>query len=95
MKNRALLIPGIIIGTLLALGPLWSSMYMILSASQTLSRSGVADPRALSLDIGHGLISTVAAFLLCPIGLALATLCTILLFKSRKAAPQPLPPPQI
>jgi len=90
--KRPLLIAGIVVGTLLALGPFWGmlgTMLGMMRAFTILGNDGISDPRALSGAIGHVLVSTAAGMVACPIGIVLLAVCIVLLVQSKKQLPPP------
>ena len=95
--KRGFLIFGIVVGVILALGPVWGmlgTMFGMMHAFQVLGGNGVGDPKALSGAIGDTLLATTAGFVACPIGILLLVVCIVLLVTaSNAAAPPPLPPP--
>ena len=94
--KRSYLITGIVIGTILALGPLWGmlgTMFGMMHAFTVLGGNGVSDPRALSDSIGVTLFATVAGVIACPIGLALLVTCIVRLVRQRKQPPLVPPAP--
>jgi len=92
--KKSLLILGIVVGSILALGPLWSmlgSMVGMSRAFDVLGSAGISDPRVLSSRIGEVLLATAAGFVACPIGVVLLVLCIVFLNKHNRAQPPPLP----
>jgi len=93
--RRSLLICGIVIGSLLALGPLWGMLgtaFGMMHAFQALgSGPGISDPKAMSGAIGVTLLATAGGFVACPIGILLLVICIVLLINTPKEPP-PLPP---
>jgi flagellar motor component MotA len=74
MKSRKRPISLIVIGSLLVLGPLWGVMGTVVGmirAFGDLAQSVPASPEQLASDISASLWSTVAGFVMVPIGLAL------------------------
>src|SRR5258708_27277219 len=72
--KKSLLIAGIVVGSLLALGPLWGMLGTILGmnhAFDTLAGNGIRDPRALSAAIGQTLMATALGLVACPVGVRL------------------------
>ena len=88
-KNTSLLVSGVIVGLLLSLGPIWGFVYTRLFILADLDSSGVANPQALALDIGHGLMIGVAGFIACPIGLVILALSIVFLVRKPSLAPLP------
>jgi len=98
MKSRTFLITGLVIGIILALGPLWGmafTMIFMLKAFSEMGRNGIADPARLSHDIGHTLVSTSLGIFACPVGLVLAIICAVFLVRSPKTTPPSLPTQQV
>ena len=92
--KRGLLIAGIVAGILLMLGPLWGMLgttFGMTRAFTVLGQSGVVDPSDLSASISRVLISSVAGFVACPIGIVLLIVCIVQLQKTGRVPP-PLPP---
>jgi biopolymer transport protein ExbB/TolQ len=93
MKRR-LLISGIVIGSLLTLGPLWGLLGTALGMTRAfdiLGSSGVSDPQQLSNAVGTTLVSTMAGAIACPIGILLLTVCIPLLVLLKKTQPPSVP----
>ncbi len=95
--KKFLLILGTVIGVLLALGPLWGMLGMMLGMNHAfgvLASNDISDPRALSAAIGQTLIASALGLAACPIGLALAATCVFYLVRGRKSQRNtpPLPP---
>ena len=94
--KKFLLVSGIVVGSILALGPLWGAIGTALGmmhAFQTLGSAGVADPRALSGDIGQVLTATTFGLVACPVGIVLLAICIVFLVQSKKRVPPPPPLP--
>jgi biopolymer transport protein ExbB/TolQ len=92
-QKRSLVISGLVIGSILALGPVWGLLGTVFGMSRAfrqLAGSGISDPRVLSASVGEALNLTMAGLLACPIGLALIVVCAIALSRLQKAPP-PLP----
>jgi biopolymer transport protein ExbB/TolQ len=93
--KRKLTIAGIVIGAILALGPLWgmiATVFGMQRAFASLAGSGVADPRALSSSIGTVLLFQSLSFIVCPVGIALC-IFSIIMLQAMSRQPPPLPPP--
>ena len=91
--KRSLLICGIVIGTILTLGPVWGTLgtvFGMMHAFQTLAGNGISDPKALSGSIGTTLLASGAGLVACPIGVLLLVGCIVMLVNSSKEPP-PLP----
>jgi hypothetical protein len=96
--KRKLMIAGIVIGSILALGPVWGMIAVFFGmqhAFDVLGASGISDPRELSSSIGLVLFFQIFSFLMCPVGIALIIFCVIKLQAMRRQPPplSPLPPP--
>jgi biopolymer transport protein ExbB/TolQ len=79
----------LIVGIILALGPLWGlagTVFRMIMAFDTMGLSGGSDPGALAADISHALHTTVAGYVAFPIGIALVTVATIKVVKARQRA---------
>lgn len=95
MNSKRLSIAGIVIGALLALSPIWGALLTSVSmmrAFDTLGKSGVADPRQLSLEIGNSLMATAAGLFICPLGLIVLAVSIVFLVRAMRGTPPPLPP---
>jgi biopolymer transport protein ExbB/TolQ len=95
MNAKRLSIVGIVIGALLALGPLWGFLLTgvsMMRAFDTLGKSGVADPKQLSLEIGNSLMATAAGLFIFPLGLVVLTVSIVFLVRAMRRTPPPLPP---
>lgn len=93
--KRRLLITGIVVGSLLALSPLvglLGTVFGMTRAFKTLGNSGIADPQAVSNDIGVTLYSTAAGLFLLPFGVILFVVSMVLFLRLRASTPPPLPP---
>lgn len=91
--KRKFLVAGIVVGAILALGPLWGAIATavgMMGAFKTLAGEGISDPKALSDQIGIQLMSASLGLLACPIGILLLVLCIVGLALDKK--PPPLPP---
>ena len=74
MRSKKAPLSLIVIGSLLALGPLWGLLGTaigMIRAFRTLNAAGTADPEQLAAGVRVALGSTVAGFIASPIGLAL------------------------
>jgi len=87
MKHkRPLLIIGIVVGAILALGPLWGMFGTVLGMNRAftvLDGNGISDPRALSGAINTTLLATAGGLLACPIGIVLLIMCSVMLGKNK------------
>ncbi|MEP6671579.1 MAG: MotA/TolQ/ExbB proton channel family protein [Chthoniobacter sp.] len=95
-RKRPLLITGILVGALLALGPLWGMLGTVLGMTRAftvLNGNGISDPNALSGAIGTTLFATACGLLACPVGIALLILCIVMLGKNKGQQPPPPIPP--
>jgi hypothetical protein len=94
MKQK-LSIAGIVIGAILALGPLWGMVgaaFGMQRALDVLGESGIADPRALSSAIGVTLFLQIFGLVAWPFGIVLCIVSIIMLLALQRRPP-PLPPP--
>jgi len=94
VKAKKIAFYGIIVGALLALGPVWSIGITALSmirAFQALGQTGVSDPRHLALDVGNSLMVTSFGFVLCPFGLVLLGISIFFFTRKAISTPPPLP----
>jgi len=92
--KRKLIIAGIVIGAILALGPFWGGLATLFGmhrAFDSLAGSGIGDPRALSSSISVILFFQFAGFIACPIGIALC-IFSIIKLSALHRNPPPLPP---
>jgi biopolymer transport protein ExbB/TolQ len=92
--KRQLTIAGIVVGAILALGPLWGMLgtaFGMQRAFATLAGQGIGDPRALSSSIGAVLLFQAIGFIVCPFGIALCIFSVIKL-NALHRNPPPLPP---
>ena len=74
MRSKKAPISLIVVGSLLAFGPLWGlvgTAIGMIRAFKTLSADGSANPEPLAADVSVALWSTAAGFIASPIGLAL------------------------
>lgn len=74
MKSKKAPVSLIVIGSLLALGPLWGMLGTaigMIRAFGALNADGSAPPEHLAADVGVALWSTAAGIIASPIGLAL------------------------
>ena len=74
MSSKKAPVALIVLGSLLALGPLWGLAGTVLGmgrAFANLGASGPASPEPLAADIGLALWATMAGIIASPIGLAL------------------------
>jgi len=93
--KRKLSIAGIVIGAILALGPLWGTIgaaFAMQRALTVLGGSGIADPRALSSAIGATLFLQIFGLVGWPFGIVLCIFSIIMLLAIQRQPP-PLPPP--
>lgn len=84
MKNWISLL---IVGTILALGPLWGvvgTVFGMVMAFDTMGLSGGSDPGALAAGISHALRTTALGFVAFPIGVALVILASIKVVKGKQ-----------
>jgi biopolymer transport protein ExbB/TolQ len=90
--KKFLQIAGIVVGSILALGPVWGAIGTavgMMHAFNTLGGAGISDPRALSADIGHTLTASAIGMIACPVGIILLTICLISRARSKREAPLP------
>ena len=74
MKSRKGPISLIVMGSLLALGPMWGVLGTVIGmirAFDTIQQTGAGTPERLASDIGVSLYSTAAGMIMFPVGLAL------------------------
>ena len=87
---------GIVLGSLLALGPLWGLLgtaYGMMSSFSRLGGSGISDPHALAQGVGLSLWSTATGIMVCPFGAAILAVSIVYYAKAcRQSTPPPLPP---
>lgn len=94
--NRHFLITGIVCGALLALAPFVGVLGTVLGLMREfhhLERSAAyafADPSTFSGQAGGALIPTIAGVLLCPVGIALLSVCLKHLRRLPPASSSPL-----
>jgi len=96
--KRPLLISGIVVGSLLTVGPfvgMLGTVFGMQRAFDTLGSSGIKDPERLSAEIGTVLYSTVAGVVALPIGLLTLALCIPFLVLDYRKTPPPLPQPPL
>jgi biopolymer transport protein ExbB/TolQ len=92
MKPKTGPISLIVIGSLLALGPVWGVLGTVIGmihAFRTLAQSSVATPGQLASDLSVSLWATAAGFIILPIGLAFLISGIIWLTRTRKPASCP------
>lgn len=92
--KRRRLIAGIVIGSLLTLGPLFGMLGTVFGMTrsfQILGSSGVTDPQALSDSIGVTLLATATGLFLFPVGILILTL-SLIFFARLHVSPPSLPP---
>jgi hypothetical protein len=93
MKSRPIWILGLLLGIILALGPLWSaalSTLFMTRAFDSLNSNGITDPQHLANEIGHTLVFTGLGVLACPIGIVIAIVSFILLLRSWQSPSSPV-----
>ena len=93
--KRKITVTGIVIGAILALGPVWGLLATVVGmqrAFSVLAGSGISDPLALSSSSGAVLSFQYIGFMMCPVGIALCIFCTIRL-QALSRQPPPLPAP--
>ena len=87
---------GIIIGVVLALGPVFGFLgtaFGMFRAYGTLGDSGISDQQALSHGVSLALYSTAIGLVLCPIGVTILIVSLVLRTRAHRANPPPLPAP--
>jgi hypothetical protein len=92
--KRKLVIAGIVIGTVLALGPLWGTVATTAAIRRSftvLARTSSGDPSAVAWSSSAASYFKIG-LMACPVGLGLLIFCIIKLQKLRRQSP-PLPPP--
>ncbi len=97
MANKPLLIVGLVVGGLLALGPLLGLLGTVAGLVSIFQETEgeVVQTEAVARDVDLALYSTLAGLVAFPIGVALLLLCGIGLARARPAgrnqvtAPQP------
>lgn len=86
MKRKRTLIAWLVGGVILALGPLWgligSVIGMVMAFGQLAQTS--TDTEALANDISIALYTTVAGYVVCPIGIAIIIVAAIHLGKRKR-----------
>lgn len=88
--KRRLMIAGMLLGGLLMMAPMFGlagTIFGMSRAFHSLSASGIGDPPALANAIGTTLTSTMIGLVLCPIGIVLLIISSVLLFKLPKPTP--------
>lgn len=91
--KRRLLTAGIVIGSLFTLAPLlcfFATTFGMMRAFEVLGKSGVADPNALSANIGGVLVFTAIGWLLFPVGVIVLVL-SLIFYPRRSDSPPALP----
>ncbi|MBP83022.1 MAG: hypothetical protein CMO61_04145 [Verrucomicrobiales bacterium] len=79
----------LIVGIILALGPLWGlagTVFGMIMAFDTMRLSGGSDPGALAADVSHALYTTAAGYVAFPIGVALVIVASIKVVKGKQQA---------
>ncbi len=74
----------LVIGVLLALGPLWGVIGSVIGMTRaftTMGQSSSTEVGILANDISFALYCTMAGYLMCPIGLILIAFCAFKLYK--------------
>lgn len=88
---KGLSIAGIVVGSLLILGPVFGILGSMLNAFQTLGQNGVSDPRALAENVGTVMMSTMMGFLILPLGIAVLAVSLVFFFRKPAGAAPSLP----
>lgn len=92
MRSRKAPIALIVLGSLLALGPLWGTVITVIGmfrAFVSLDASGPASQEALATHVSVALWATMAGMVASPIGLALLAGGIVWLVRSRRPPPGP------
>jgi biopolymer transport protein ExbB/TolQ len=93
--KRKLTIAGIVIGAILALGPMWGMIATVFAMQRVFAsfgEAGYTDPHAISSPIAAALSYQTFGLIACPIGIALCVF-SILKFVAMGRQPPPVPPP--
>lgn len=79
MKRKSKLIIGLVVGILLALGPVWGVIGTMVGMVRAFVTLGQSDPQAGALagDIGRALYITAAGWIACPIGIVVIVVSAI------------------
>jgi biopolymer transport protein ExbB/TolQ len=85
-KKKALLITGISVGALLALGPLWGVIGTVFGMLRAfcLIQESAANPNEMATGIGLALSLTTIGLIACPIGVVTIIFCAWALHKLHK-----------
>jgi biopolymer transport protein ExbB/TolQ len=90
IERKTKLIIGLVMGILLALGPVWGVIGTVVGMVRAFVTLGQSDPQAGALagDIGRTLYLTAAGWIACPIGIVLIVVCAIKLGSPVSKAPR-------
>ena len=94
LARRHVLWLGMAVGALLTCAPvlgMFGTLFGMSQALNTLRQSGIGDPRQLATAIAGMLLATAGSFALFPVGIVLLVVCGLLLRRSRRSGPPPLP----
>ena len=97
MSSRKAPLALIVLGSVLAFGPLWGALATVIGMSRAfanLGASGPARPEPLAADVGMALWATMAGMVASPIGLVLLAGGIVWLVRITPCATQPEPAPQ-
>jgi len=86
MKRKTKLIIWLVVGIILALGPIWGMVGTVVGmvmAFGHIQQGGTAEPEVLANDMGIALITTAAGWIVCPIGIVIIIVSAIKLGKSK------------
>jgi len=93
MKRKTKLIIWLVVGIILALGPIWGLVGTVVGmilAFGHLQQSASGEPEMLANDIGLALYTTVAGLIACPIGIIIVVVSAIMLGRT-KNGPEEIP----
>ena len=86
MKPKTKLIIWLVVGIILALGPVWGMVGTIagmVMAFSHVQQGGMAEPELLANDMGLAMLTTLAGWIVCPIGVVIIIISAIRLGKLR------------
>ena len=87
MKSKKAYVVMLVIGILLALGPVWGFVGTVLGITRAfshLAELGSASNDVLAEDISLALYTTAAGLIMCPIGIVLIVIAAIKMSKLKK-----------